>query len=491
MRLLRVAGTLSAIGIAMLLTACQRGPAHELKHSTYVMDARFSPDGAQIITGDLSGAAYVWDAATGRQIAELSGPNREVHTVMFSPNGSLAMTSGSAMPNGVGTLTQVWDTAKGQKLFQLTGSADDAYRSAISDDGRWLITFSRGDGYGLIWSLADLEAYQEPDRPPVSVVTTGRTDYGDSLVPPTWLFPKDREPAYEIRINAELVSGGICSYSSGQSFTQTSMAVDIQIIDLATSGTIASKSFEQGGYCLEVILPGQAGTVLVGETTSAQIRRWFGEVMGALGYKAPVVVNFAAVPTGIGYQHPYEVRLSPDGSQVIITATPPGDQWARIFDGNSGQYLRALKDEKGWIEHAVYSPDGRHILTTNSIGEAHLWEASTGEHLRTIQLLEPDSDSIQLNDQGLAWSSDNEIAAVAISPNGQFFATADAFKGNCDYKCLIHVWDIEAGTMLLELPGHNGKIESLDFSPDGHRLASAADDDMARIWDISSAEGVP
>lgn len=42
--------------------------------------------------------------------------------------------------------------------------------------------------------------------------------------------------------------------------------------------------------------------------------------------------------------------------------------------------------------------------------------------------------------------------------------------------------------LLHELHGHTGKIRCLAFSPDGRRLASGGDDNIAVLWDVSSGE---
>lgn len=467
--------------ILALLSACQRGLTRQLKETAYVMDARFSSGGDQIITAGLEGTATIWEMSSGKKLTELTGPYLELRTAMFSQDGSLAVTIGRT--DTLSNLTQVWDARNGEKLFQLTGLADQISSGEISADNRWLLTLSPGEGYGLLWDLADVEAYHRLERPPIALTTSGRSDYGESVIPPTWLFPKDQPPAYEIRIHAELISGGTCSYSNGQSFTAHNWLVDAEIIDLTTSIPVAHKTFDQGSTCLGIIIQGQAGAVLVGETTTTQVRRWLKEVMGPLGYQSPTVVNFKADPDEVGFQYPHRISLSPDGSQMIIT-TKPADEWTRIFDSKTGQFLRALQHSGVWVTNAIFSPNGRFILTTDSLAQAHLWDASTGELLRTIQLVD-NPDSVEVNFEGLSFIQ-GTIETVAISPDGTLLATADGLEQNCDYKCVIHLWDLQSGKLLTELPGHDDLIEALHFSRDGQWLLSASDDKTARIWNVSS-----
>jgi WD40 repeat protein len=50
------------------------------------------------------------------------------------------------------------------------------------------------------------------------------------------------------------------------------------------------------------------------------------------------------------------------------------------------------------------------------------------------------------------------------------------------------VWDTASGQILLTLKGHTSFVESVVFSPDGSRLASASFDRTIKIWDTASGQ---
>jgi len=51
----------------------------------------------------------------------------------------------------------------------------------------------------------------------------------------------------------------------------------------------------------------------------------------------------------------------------------------------------------------------------------------------------------------------------------------------------VRLWD-EAGHELLALRGHTRIVRAVQFSHDGHRLASASEDGTIKVWDGTPLE---
>ena len=69
------------------------------------------------------------------------------------------------------------------------------------------------------------------------------------------------------------------------------------------------------------------------------------------------------------------------------------------------------------------------------------------------------------------------ISSVAISHDSKYSIT-----GSADMKAII--WDIEKGTIIHTLDGHQDRIKSVAFSHDSKYAITGSYDMKAIIWDV-------
>lgn len=146
--------------------------------------------------------------------------------------------------------------------------------------------------------------------------------------------------------------------------------------------------------------------------------------------------------------------FSPDGQRLL---TISDDRTARMWDIASGKEVFVL-NHPDWVWNAAFSADGKRIATLSQ-DRAYLWDAATGELLRTFN------------------GHLSTLHAVAFSPDGAMLAT-----GGYNRKMIL--WDVNTGAEIFSLAGHTGTIFSAAFSPDGMRLVTTADDGTLRVWDV-------
>ncbi|WP_206061972.1 WD40 repeat domain-containing protein [Nonomuraea basaltis] len=108
----------------------------------------FSPDGKTLAAGTSDGPVLLWDIATRRRTATLTGhtgSSAHVFSVAFSPGGRL-LASGS----GDNTV-RLWNVSSGRPTATLTGHTAPVNSVAFSPDGKTLAS-SSSDETVRLWS---------------------------------------------------------------------------------------------------------------------------------------------------------------------------------------------------------------------------------------------------------------------------------------------------------------------------------------------------
>src|SRR5215217_4494684 len=83
---------------------------------------------------------------------------------------------------------------------------------------------------------------------------------------------------------------------------------------------------------------------------------------------------------------------------------------------------------------------------------------------------------------GVSLTLEDKVNGVAFSPDGKHLATASDDE-------TARVWDTESGDEVGRMD-HGDKVKEVAFSPDGKELVTVSDDKTARIWDLSSEDEV-
>ena len=116
-----------------------------------------------------------------------------------------------------------------------------------------------------------------------------------------------------------------------------------------------------------------------------------------------------------------------------------------------------------------YSPDGKTIASAGQGNDVWLWDADTGQHLKTLV------------------GHTNDINSICFSPNGGIIASASGdYMDSQDHT--VRLWDADTGKHLKTLIGHTWAVFSVCFSPDGKTVASASGDETVRLWDADTGK---
>ncbi|MDR2701672.1 MAG: caspase family protein [Spirochaetaceae bacterium] len=126
--------------------------------------------------------------------------------------------------------------------------------------------------------------------------------------------------------------------------------------------------------------------------------------------------------------------------------------------------VRVFPQVSGGVNSAVFSPDGRYVLTGDNAGAVKVWEAETGILVKSF------------------YSHDGEVKSVAWSRDGKYIAS-----GSIDNT--IKIWDVDSFSSEVCEPRtfqHQDKVYSVDFSPDSSILVSTSADKTTRFWNVST-----
>jgi WD40 repeat protein len=133
-------------------------------------------------------------------------------------------------------------------------------------------------------------------------------------------------------------------------------------------------------------------------------------------------------------------QFSPDGLRMVTTSR---DNTVRLWNPQPGQALTEPLRHEGWVHAAQFSPDGRRIVTATQDGTSRVWM--------------PD-------------------------------ARRNRDPSRTGYHGAAQVWDAQTGKPVTAPLPHEGDVNSAEFSPDGRRVVTGAQDETARVWDAQTGE---
>ena len=163
------------------------------------------------------------------------------------------------------------------------------------------------------------------------------------------------------------------------------------------------------------------------------------------------------------------VSVSPDGRLV---ASSSSDTTVKLWDARSGQEIRTLRGHSNWVTCVSFSPNGRLLASASRDDTVRLWEVKSGQEVRALR------------------GNATGLAAVAFSPDGLLVAASSSSTR------AIKVWSVSSGQEVRTLQRHDrfaGPYRGgadVAFSPDGQLLTSAGPDGAIKLWEVKTGREV-
>lgn len=144
------------------------------------------------------------------------------------------------------------------------------------------------------------------------------------------------------------------------------------------------------------------------------------------------------------------------------------------LDGERPHLVLDAAGHTATVRRALFTPDGKQVVTVSYDKTVRVWDARSGETIRTFRL-------------PVGPANEGSLVTAALSPDGSRLAVAASPVGNAA-EFPLFVIDLAKGRVERVLRGHRNSVSGLEFSRDGDRLVSASSDQTVRVHDVKTGQ---
>ena len=417
-----------------------------MTHGDWIEFIEFGPDNNWFASASDDNNLRIWNVETGIEKVRMEH-NGFVTRIDISDNGAWIVSTGSDQT------ARVWDTVSGSEMMQIPLNGRGS--SILFNETATRLLVGDESGNLTLWDTSSLlarlniiefpelvhEARYSPDGASIAVNTDQRNVW--SLPIEDTLSMKDGAEGQEI-------------------ITTDSLTYDLTHSPDSTWVAAAAS---------------RANKVLLYNTQAGD-----GEVAGP----TEIMLNAKV----------YAIDFNPESSQL---ATADGDGFVRFWDLATGTELTSFENGVS-LQGLSYHPNGKYIATS-ATNQIIIWDVAAKRKVTTLShagslhtiLYSPDGKWLaSASSEGniFLWDIENNYAlsdatlqmngspyALAFSPDSNYLAA-----GSSNY--FAYIWDLKLGQEVTRLP-HSDVVTSVEFSPDGSELATAARK-VVQIWDFPS-----
>ena len=459
-------------------------------HISYVV--AFSPDGATFASHRWD-TIFLWDVATGENIATLEGHTDDVNTLAFSPDGTmLASASGD-------NTVKLWNAATGENIATLEGHTREVNSVAFSPNGATLASAS-DDGSIKLWNVATgkntathlhgLDVNSVAFSPDGITLASGAASWESERRTGTvklWNIATGKNTA-TLRHIAEVRS--VIFSPNGATLASASDDGRINLWNVATQNSVGFEGHTDG---VSSVVFSPDGTTLASGVWGGKVNLWNvatkRNIATLEGHEWAGVKSVAFSPDGMtlatgtfekvdlwdiatqkksitfgGLPDVFSVAFSPD--RTTLAAGTQANK-VELWDVATGESIATLRGHttEGDVRSVAFSPNGALLASGSTDGMIYLWDMATKRNIATLV------------HTTIGW-----VNAVAFSPDG---ATLASGNGTWERVIVVKLWDV-ATRRNIAMFGEHGwdDVTSVAFSPDGTTLAVGLENGWVQLWDI-------
>lgn len=456
----------------------------------------FSPDETILAIGTPTYRAQLWNVQTRQLQAELIpeeaiAPNAEVEqgAITFSPNSRQIIIP-------IADAVEVWDAQSGQRLATLQSETPAITAAQFSPDSTYIATGS-SNGNLRLWAAAT-----GGELPTLSVpnVTAPWISFFNSAAA-SGSTPEQRQSSP--RADATLPSAASALLSITRPKFSTPPLSKIQLVERAAlttdglvmvspDGTVKNWQILADMRSPPAMAPAQPVTAQADSVRPDSVRPDTNVTTGHLNRFDPQQIwhriqqlfrpptdDQTAAPRAdespsLGSSHPDMANPAP---ATHLERAPEATPSARNLSSSPPLLARMAKlTADGLLTGFALSPNGQFTATANRKGWVEIRQKQADQTSIRLRLFH----NRALNLEG----SGHEAAPVllqqlAFSPDNRYLLGVGA-------DLAVRLWYVQSGQPVGTLTGHKAAIQRAQFSPDGQRVVTASLDGTAMVWDVAT-----
>ena len=429
----------------------------------------FSPDGSKIVLSSAKLFAKIFDATTGKEIADLTDPDSEERCDGCNTKFAWSNSSKFVVTMSNKTDAILWDATTGKKLKSL---CDIRERPTV-------MKFTPDDSHLMLMLNGSFYAYDLKSGKQTMELKGEQFDYFDFNYSPDGsyvLLPGQdnttemwniksgkKEFSFSGFLNKKRDDGLDYSYSHW---------TDVHILKYVTN----RRNFALSPDNKFVVI----GSI---DTTALMINLQTGKVVKEFVGHSQVVIAMA---------------FSPDGKTL---ATAGGDRKILLWDVASGRLKKKLSAHRNLIFDVAFNSDGTQLISASWDGTMGLFDLKTYKYIlketgdspykvgfspNDLYIVAGNvSNSLEFIESDALESFRNLVGNTSIVGDYAFSPNAEEIVTAC-WDGKVKVWNVLTGMQTFKMADHSGAVYTVSWDPSNKYIASAGADNSIRLWDCTT-----